>query len=287
SGRSGAAGGTAASAGTAGTGPSCDVGGLQVFPRSDTDQSWDDNDFSDVILSGYCPTLVDVTWPHEAGWENADPAEANHEATHFTLDSYSATGDLTGKQVNLTIELASDVRGAGATDGYYLVSLVSVSTYDRIVSGSGGTGGETTVTETGYAEAESATRPLLVVGDRVRLTFPLPNKTDEVDSYDPSRVIKVNVRVYNAFSSTALLEDEGGNEGEGGAAGETGTGGSGGSGGSSGTAGTGGTETGGTAGTGGAAGTSGTAGTGGSPGTPYDYRTSQFAIVDFNVTDAP
>jgi hypothetical protein len=271
-----------------------------VFPRSDTDQSWDDNDFSDVTLESYCPTLVNVTWPHETGWENADPAESNHEATRFTLDSYIAIGDLTGKQINVTIELTADTRGPNATAGGYLVSLVSVSTYDRVVSsgsgGSGASGGTGEVaTETGYAEAESPGMPLTHVGDSIGFGFELPSKTSEPDSYDPARVIKVNVRVYSVFSNTAALVaeqpivafDE--ENGEGGAAGESG--GTGASGGTSG-AGAGGGNAGesGADGSGGTAGTGaegGTSGTGGQPPVPvYDYLTSQFAISRFTVTDA-
>ena len=308
------AGGTAGAAGTGaiagdggsgGTGRTCDVGSLVVFPRSDTDQSWDDNDFSDVVLASYCPTEVNVTWPHETGWENADPAESNHEQTRFTLDSYLATGDLTGKQVNVTIELTADARGPNANAGGYLVSLVSVSTYDRIVpGGSGGSGGTAgtgePTTETGYAEAESPGMPLNHVGDSIGFGFVLPNKTSEPDSYDPARVIKVNVRIYSVFSNTASLVaeqaivalDEGDQDGEGGAAGEgSSSGGTGASGGTGGTAGDGGTGgTGGSGANGGTAGTGaegGTAGTGGQPPVPvYDYVTSQFAISRFTVTDA-
>jgi hypothetical protein len=147
-----AAGGTAGLAGSGGQGPTCEVGSLQPFARSDTDAAWDDNDFSDVVIDqAVCPVLVDVTWPHEAGWENADPSEANFEQVRFTLDSYPVVDDLTNKQLNVTIELAEEMRGPPATDGGYIVSLVSVSTFQRVVpvaaggaggsAGSGGTGG--------------------------------------------------------------------------------------------------------------------------------------------------
>jgi hypothetical protein len=53
---------------------------LVVFPRSDTDQAWDDNDFSDVTIESMCPAIVTATWPHEMGWQNADPAEAKRAA---------------------------------------------------------------------------------------------------------------------------------------------------------------------------------------------------------------
>jgi hypothetical protein len=147
------AGGTAGLAGGGGTGPTCDVGSLRPFARSDTDAAWDDNDFSDLVIDQtMCPVLVDVTWPHEAGWENADPSEANFEQVRFTLDSYPVVADLTNKQLNVTIELAEDMLGPLATDGGYVVSLVSVSTFQRVVpiatggasgsAGFGGTGGE-------------------------------------------------------------------------------------------------------------------------------------------------
>jgi hypothetical protein len=150
---SSAAGGTAGLAGGGGTGPKCEVGSLQPFSRSDTAAAWDDNDFSDLMIDQtMCPVLVDVTWPHETGWENADPAEANFEQVRFTLDSYPVVDDLTNKQLNVTIELAEDMLGPLATHGGYIVSLLSVSTFQRVVpvamggaggsAGSGGTGGE-------------------------------------------------------------------------------------------------------------------------------------------------
>lgn len=83
--------------------------------------------------------VATVTWPHEANWENADPSEANRESTHLTLDSYYSS-DLTGKQLDLEIELTGDTRGSRATAGGYIVSLVSVSMYDMVV-GTGGAGG--------------------------------------------------------------------------------------------------------------------------------------------------
>jgi hypothetical protein len=275
-----------------------------VFQRSDTSASWDDNDFGDpssVSIQGSCPVLVNATWPHELGWENADPAEANHETTRFTLDSYASTGDLTGKQLNLTIELNGETRGPNATAGGYLVSLVSVSTFDRVV-GSGGGGGQTT--EIGYTEAESASQPLFQVGDRVTMSFALPNKTKAVDSYDPARVIKINVRVYNIFSVTPVSGGKGGGGGEGGATvlfGPIGASGAGGANGAAGDESTGGTSgTSGTSGTGEAGGGGeGPAGGGEGPGgggeggaggelpaPVFDYLTSQFAISNFTVTDA-
>jgi hypothetical protein len=262
--------------------------------------------------AGTCPTLVNVTWPHEAGWENADPAESNFESTHFTLDSYTSA-DLTGKQLSLTIALSADQRGPNATAGGYIVSLVSVSTYDQVVAGGGagggpsagaggldsssGTGGATTTTQIAYTEAQSpvASRVTLSkAGDQATLTFALPNKTADVTSYDPTRVIKINVRIYSVFSNVA-------SSGAGGAGGMSGSGGTSGSAGMSGaggaitTAGMGGADntSGGTGGVGDTAGTSSTAGTGtaGSGGTGsatpvYDYLTSQFSITSFVIQDA-
>ena len=43
--------GSAGSLGSAGSGGTCAIAPLVVFQRSDTDQSWDDNDFSDVTLT--------------------------------------------------------------------------------------------------------------------------------------------------------------------------------------------------------------------------------------------
>ena len=271
-----------------------------VFQRSDTDQSWDDNDFSDVTLSipAACPLLVDVNWPHEAGWENADPAEADHESTHFTLDS-TTSENLSNKKLSLTIELAADERGAAATSGSYSVSLVSVSTFDRVVTSggagaggalggsgggasagsnaggggdsSGGTAGAPVTIETGYSEAESpvAERATLrSVGDSATLDFALPNKTAEASSYDPTRVIKINIRIYSAFSN-----------------GMTGAGGTSGLGGSSGMAGGAGTAgLGGTSGSGGVGGASGSGG-GGALAPVYAYKKSQFKITSFGIKD--
>jgi hypothetical protein len=212
------------------SGPTCEIGTLSVFARSDTEADWDDNDFSDVTTEGTCPVLVNVTWPHEAGWEAADPSEANQEQTHFTLDSYYST-DLTGKQLNLTIELVEDVRGPEATTGGYEVALVSVSSYEyeevqypeeTIAPADAGValgdasvdGGElpvvdaaapepVIVTQTGYSEAQSTVEDRVVlrhVGDRATVKFVLPNKTEEISSYDPARVIKINARIYNLFT---------------------------------------------------------------------------------------
>ena len=335
---SGGASGSAGSAGNAGSGGTCAIPALEVFQRSDTDQSWDDNDFSDVMLSAdNCPKLVNVTWPHEEGWQNADPANADHESTHFTLDSYSSV-DLTNKKLSLTIELAADMRGAAATAGSYIVSLVSVSTFDRVVGGggagaagtdaggasgsagaasgaggasgssgasgsggsggtnvggaasgsggdsSGGTAGAAVVTETGYTEAESplAERATLrFVGDRATVSFPLPKKTSEVSSYDPTRAIKINIRIYSAFSNgeTTGVGGAGGMAGVGGA-----SGGSGGTAGASGSAGA--SANGGVSGaSAGSAGTSGSGGAGAVAPT-YAYMSSQFAITDFSIKDA-
>lgn len=317
------------SGGSGGSGGTCDVPSLEVFNRSDTAQSWDDNDFSDVVFNTdvTCPKQFTVTWPHESGWEHADPAESNHEVTHFTIDSYSSM-DLTNKKLSLTIELTADQRDALATAGSYNVSLVSVSTYDRVASsggaggmdaagsGTGGAsggasgggdstggtsaGGAAVATETGYAEAELAATEratLRYVGDRATVEFKLPNKTSAVDSYDPMRVIKINLRIYNAFSDgqTAGMGGAGGMSSVGGAGGSNSVGGSDSVGGSSGsggtpeTAGVGGSSAGASAGSGGAPpGASGSGGAGGgAPAPVYGYLTSTFAISNFSIKDAP
>jgi len=322
------------------------VPALQVFSRSDTEAVWDDNDFSDVMIETGCPSLVTVTWPHEEDWEKADPAEANHETVHFTLDKYYSD-DLTNKQLNLTIELVADERGPDATAGGYVASIVSVSKYDRIIvvgaggagtggdtggggsagsidgggardansgmgglagtgggggtggdqggtGGDDGTGGTTTITETGYSEAESPVTEratLRHVGDRMTITFPLPNKTEAVDSYDPTQPIKINVRIYNVFSSG--VSGTGGAVGTGGAAGTGGvggrTGGLGAGGRFGGIDGGGAIDASGPSGSGGASGPSGTGGDPGPTSSPpapvYNYISSKFAISKFSVTD--
>ena len=332
--------GSAGAAAAAGSGGTCDIAPLAIFQRSDTEASWDDNDFSEVTLSPApaCPVLVDVTWPHEMGWQNADPSEANFEATHFTLDS-STTVDLTNKKLSLTIELGTDVRGPAATAGSYSISLVSVSTFDRVVmtggagtnaggaSGSGGsagaaggssgasvggasgsagaiggsggtsggggdnsagTAGAAVTTETGYSEAESPVAErvtLRYAGDRATVNFALPAKTSAVDSYDPTRVIKINIRIYSVFSNGMTM-------GMGGAGGMTGTAGTGGTSGSSGSAGAALAGNAGTVGLGGGGGASGASASGGggtgggSAVVPvYDYKTSQFKITNFVIKD--
>lgn len=349
-------------AGGGGAGGSCDIpSNLTVFTRSDTEESWDDNDFStEVLLEHACPTLVNVTWPHEPGWENADPAEANHEQTHFTLDS-EYTSDLSNKQLSVTIELTADQRGPMAMAGGYIISLVSVSTWDKVVEPTGGAGGGGAggvadpiagssggpgggdaggnagdmgnagsagsgvagggaaggggvagggaggdsggvagtdgaggvMTTTAYSEAETPPEDRAIlrhVGDRATVTFNLPNKTSKPDSYDPTRVIKINVRIYSMYPTPMTMDDDmntGGAAGAVAAAGSAGSAGSGtAGGGAAGTAG-GGTAGDATAGaaTAGSAGNA-TAGAGGGAAVPvFDYLTSTFAITNFSVKD--
>ncbi len=201
----------------------CAVPSFSVFTRSDTDASWDDNDFSSVLVdSSQCPpaVYVDATWPHEAGWANADPSEANHEQTHFTLDSYGA-GNLVGKEVTATVELVADERGPSANAGGYLVSIVSVSTFDRVTvipavtepdaGPDASTPEPQIITETGYSEAESDPKDRILlrhVGDRATVSFRLPAKTEAVDSYDPERVLKINLRFYNVYEGLTPVEAE-------------------------------------------------------------------------------
>lgn len=245
----------------------CNVPPLSVFSRSDTDQSWDDNDFSSVTIdSAGCPpaVYVNATWPHEEGWANGDPSEANLEQTHFTLDSYAAN-NLVNKEITATIELVDDQRGPNANAGGYLVSIVSVSTYDRVVvldpvvvPDAGPDAGEPepqTITETGYTEAESDPEDRVLlrhVGDRATVTFRVPMKTEEVDSYDPTRVLKVNLRFYNVYEGVSP-EVEGPLDAGVDAAFDASVG-----------------ET-----------------EEGDPSLVYDYLTSRFAISRFTVTDVP
>lgn len=199
----------------------CAIPPFSVFSRSDTDATWDDNDFSAVLVdSSQCPpaVYVDATWPHEPAWANADPSEANHEQVHFTLDSYGAT-NLVDKEVTATVELVADERGPAANAGGYLVSIVSVSTFDRITvipavvepdAGADASAPEPQIiTETGYSEAESAPKDRILlrrVGDRATVSFRLPAKTEAVDSYDPERVLKINLRVYNVFEGLTPVQ---------------------------------------------------------------------------------
>jgi hypothetical protein len=199
----------------------CEVPRFSVFSRSDTEESWDDNDFSSVTVdSSQCPVLVDVTWPHEEGWENADPAEANHEQVHFTLDGYGPS-NLVGKEISATVELVSDERGPSANAGGYLVSIVSVSTYDNVIvtqpeleadAGPDAALPEPeTFTQTGYSEAETPERDRILLrraGDRATVSLRLPAKTAEVDSYDPERVLKVNLRFYNVYEGPSPVSEE-------------------------------------------------------------------------------
>lgn len=199
----------------------CEVPRFSVFTRSDTEASWDDNDFSSVTVdSSQCPVLVDVTWPHEEGWENADPAEANHEQVHFTLDGYGPS-NLVGKEISATVELVSDVRGPDANAGGYLVSIVSVSTYDdvtviepEIVADAGADAAipePQTSTQTGYTEAETPLKDRILLrrsGDRATVSLRLPAKTEEVDSYDPERVLKINLRIYNVYEGPEPVSEE-------------------------------------------------------------------------------
>jgi len=132
--------------------------------------------------------------------------------------------------------------------------------------------------ETGYSEAESpvAERATLrYVGDRATVNFALPNKTADVSSYDPTRAIKINVRIYSAFSNGTTL-GTGGASGGSGMAGGGGKSGAGGAAGVDGVSGTGGAS-------GGVAGVSG--GSGGSLAPTYAYKKSQFKITSFGVKD--
>lgn len=196
----------------------CNAPSFSVFTRSDSEASWDDNDFSSVVVDGsQCPpaVYVDATWPHEADWANGDPSEANHEQVHFTLDSYGAS-NLVDKEITATVELVADERGPNANAGGYLVSIVSVSTFDRITvlpgvvepdAGPDASPPEPqTLTETGYTEAESPLRDRILLrraGDRATISFRLPAKTEAVDSYDPERVLKINLRFYNVYDGVA------------------------------------------------------------------------------------
>lgn len=239
----------------------CGVPSLFVFTRSDTDADWDDNDFSSASVdASNCPpaVYVDVTWPHEEGWENADPSEANHEQVHFTLDSYAAT-NLVDKEVTATVELVADERGPDANAGGYLVSIVSVSTYDDITiippviepdAGADAAVPEPeTITQTGYTEAESDPKDRILlrrVGDRATISFRVPAKTAAADSFDPARVIKTNLRFYNVYEGPVFGPEPGDTFGDAGAL-ETEV--------------------------------------NGDPSLVYDYLTSRFAISKFTITD--
>src|SRR5690606_29750823 len=67
------------------------------------------------------------------------------------------------------------------------------------------------VLETGYAETETLPEDRIVlrhVGDRATVTLPLPDNTEAIDSYDPARVIKINIRIYNMHVGAGEMEDD-------------------------------------------------------------------------------
>jgi hypothetical protein len=238
----------------------CSMPALHVAARSDTNQSWDDNDFSDVTLCGNaCTTMASVNWPHEANWANADPAEANHEVTYFTLD-WNNSIDLTNKKLVLSLFLWQD---ESLGQPWYDVSLISVSTYDRPIAAGGSAGAAST--EIGYAEVELPAAKwgkIRYTQSSISIQFTLPQKTSAIDSYDPQRVIKNSIRIYSGFERTS------------GSAGAGGTGG----------IGAGGIGAGGTGGDGYSTGGIVSAGYGGAP--TFDYGKAIFRIQYFGIGDA-
>jgi hypothetical protein len=218
-------GGAVGSGGDMALGGSCNVPTMEVLARSDTDGNWDDQDFAaGVTISGACPVLIDVTWPHETPFADPDVVDADFEEVFFTLDQYPDV-DFTGKQINLTIELAAETLGTltapAVPTGGYTVTLMSVSTYEVPVEGSGGagsggagsggaasggagSGGDTgsggAATTTQYTEAASPAGDLALVGDELTMSFPLPAKGPNNNSYDPATAIKMSIRIRPAWT---------------------------------------------------------------------------------------
>ena len=181
-GSSGGSGGTGGSDGTGGTGGGCaedPFPTLEVDARDD-DNPWGVNDFDDVLFDDGCGTVeVEATWPHEAGYADADPSEANQEQVHFTA-STPYTDDLTGKQINLTVTLLDDGRGPNATNGGYNVYFGAQ--------------------DSDFSEKASAWQDgeLYGAGSTVTISYVIP---DAGGGWDPADVIRLIVRVESKYWS--------------------------------------------------------------------------------------
>jgi hypothetical protein len=156
---------------------------MQVQTRSDTAADWDDDDFSDVTITLECPVaLVSADWPHEAGYEDDDPGEANFESTKFNLEVINNSNfDYTGKQLNVNIRLVDDGRGPSAENGGYdiYVGLTDFSDFTEVATAYGEDWGE-----------------VLDANDVAHVTFVVP---DDVAEFDPTNVYKAFIRVHSKF----------------------------------------------------------------------------------------
>lgn len=151
---------------------------LNVAPRSDTSADYDDNDFDDVVVTYQCEVaIVTATWPHEEGWEDADPAEANSEATKFQLN-HPYTEDLTGKQLSLHVKLVEDGRGPTATNGGYTVYL--------------GANDNSDYSEVATSWSEEYVGQLYGAGEEADIVFPIP--TDNAN-FDATDIFQIFVRI--------------------------------------------------------------------------------------------
>ncbi len=172
---------------------SCDETGdfpaFTVAPRSDTSADWDDNDFDDVTITedecGFA--TVAAEWPHESGWENDDPGEANMEATKFTLE-FPYTADLTGKRLNLELIMTDDGRGTSATNGGVDVYLgAQDSDYTEI----------STPYDSGNVNMPGYSGETYNSGDTISLSLDMPSAVQ--GDFDPADPIKLIVRINNKF----------------------------------------------------------------------------------------
>lgn len=172
-------GGQGGEVGTGGVGPVCEPMALQVLTRDDTN-SWGVNDFDDVDLVLDCPTTITATWPHEAGWEDADPSEANSEAVKFQLiHPYSSYEDLTGKTIHAELTLVDDGRGPTAENGGYTVYL-AVSDSDW--------------TEAATSWSAEYTGQFYGAGEHIAIDFAIPAADS---TFDPAQVRQLTIRVEN------------------------------------------------------------------------------------------
>lgn len=163
----------------------------QVIAREDTEE-WGENDFDSVTIEDVdCTLVVSAEWPHEEGWEDADPSEANMEGTKFELEfPYAENADLTGKQVNLTIKLADDGRADDAENGGYDVYLGVTEGED------GGYTESVTPYEEGMTNTPGFSGELYNADEEIMLSWVVPSDDTE---FDPTDVYKIFVRVSNKF----------------------------------------------------------------------------------------
>lgn len=177
--------------GQGGAANSCDeTGDFPTFNvQARSNESWAENDFDDVtITEDECgiATLA-IEWPHETGWEGADPGEANMEATKFSLE-FPYTQDLTGKRLTLKMRQKENGRGTSATNGGIDVYL---GAQDR----SGYTEFFTPY-EAGKENQPGYWGGAYNDGDLINLTLDID---DAGPDFDPTDVFKIFVRISNKF----------------------------------------------------------------------------------------